>query len=162
METPQFIAIVSLASDPELQVRDKLNKSMVDQFAERMETEADLKNFVAIDVFFDGEKYWLADGHHRVEAAKKKGYDKIWAIVHQGTQNDALLAAVAINARHGLPLTRSERRRAVVTVVKRCPDQSIRSIAALVGLSHQTIIRIKNQLVQMDQFRGIPLGLLLP
>ena len=153
METPNFIDIASLVFDPELQFRGKLNKSMVDQFAERMETEDDLMKFVPVEVYFDGKTRLLADGHHRIEAAKKRGHSKIWALIHRGTQKEALLAAVSVNARHGLPLTRAERRRAAEAVVKRCVDLSTRTIADLVGISHQTVIRIKGQLVQMDQLK---------
>lgn len=153
METPEFIDISSLLIDPELQFRGKLNKSMVDQFAERMETEDDLEKFVPIDVYFDGKKYRLADGHHRIEAAKKRGHSRIWAIVHQGTLKDALLAAIATNSQHGLPLSRAERRRATESLIRCFPDYSIRRIADLVKLSPQTIMRIKNQLFQMEQLK---------
>ncbi len=46
-------------------------------------------------VFYDGEAYWLADGFHRVAAAKKLNYLTIASVIHSGTRRDAVLFSVS-------------------------------------------------------------------
>lgn len=63
------------------------------------------------------DRYWLADGHHRVAAARKAGLAEIDAIVKTGTQRDAILYACGANGRHGLPLTIADKERIVCTLL---------------------------------------------
>lgn len=56
---------------------------------------------------------WLADGFHRVAAARQAGLVDIEAIVHDGGRREALLHAVGANARHGLRRGNADKRRAV-------------------------------------------------
>ena len=149
----EFIEITSLTFEPNLQIRERLNKTAVEDFARCMNTEDDLKRFAPIEVFFDGTYNWLADGHHRVEAAKKRGHTKIWATVKRGTLDDAIWAAVIANAKQGLALTKADKKRAIIIIIKRWPDKSTRVIADAVAVSHQTVIRLKNQVVQMDHLK---------
>lgn len=41
-------------------------------------------------VCFDGEKYWLFDGYHRLEAMKSLGFNRCDVIVNRGNRRDAL------------------------------------------------------------------------
>ena len=74
--------------------------------------------FPDIIVFHDGTKYWLADGFHRVAAAKRAGVDEINTEVRQGTRRDAVLYSVGANATHGLPRKNADKRRAVLTLLQ--------------------------------------------
>lgn len=69
--------------------------------------------FPPVEVFYDGATYWLADGFHRVEAYRRRGVVEVEAHVQDGTERDALLYAVAANLRHGLRVTRADKRNAV-------------------------------------------------
>jgi hypothetical protein len=76
--------------------------------------------FPPIDLYFDGEKYWLSDGFHRVASRKRANLpgSTIAAIVHQGTRRDAVLASLGANATHGLKRSNADKRRAVMTLLR--------------------------------------------
>lgn len=69
--------------------------------------------FDPIVVFFDGGTYWLADGFHRVRAARDGGVASLAADVRQGTKRDAILYSAGANSKHGLKRTNEDKRRAV-------------------------------------------------
>src|SRR2546429_7468102 len=62
------------------QARVTLSDTIIREYAEGL-TRGDV--FPPIDVFFDGEAYWLADCFHRVKATREAGRDTISATVHQ-------------------------------------------------------------------------------
>lgn len=74
--------------------------------------------FPPLTVFYDGTDYWLADGFHRLEAAKKCGYLEIPADVRQGARRDAILYSVSANATHGLRRKNDDKKRAVDTLLQ--------------------------------------------
>src|SRR6266446_3843725 len=92
------------------QVRVTLSDIIIREYAEGL-TRGDV--FPPIDVYFDGEAYWLADGFHRVKATRAAGRDSIAATVHQGDKRAALLHAVGANEAHGHRRTDADRRHAV-------------------------------------------------
>jgi hypothetical protein len=53
---------------------------------------AQANRFPPVVVYRDGETNWLADGHHRVDAARRAGRTEILAGVRSGGQRDALLS----------------------------------------------------------------------
>ena len=57
---PEYIRL-----DGGTQPRAKIDQAVCDEYAERMKAG---EKFPPIDVFFDGEDYWLADGFHRISA----------------------------------------------------------------------------------------------
>jgi len=73
--------------------------------------------FPPVVLFTDGQEYWLADGWHRVLAARRAGLTEIAADVHTGTARDALLYSVSANSAHGLPRTNADKRRAVALLL---------------------------------------------
>ncbi len=124
MDTAQFFDIQALTFDPKLQVRVRINDEQVAQYAECMATEEDMKKFPPVEIFYDGVKYWLADGHHRRAAAEKAGHSKIWASVKSGTHDDALWAAISGNGKQGFGLTKADRQRAIILALKCFPNKS--------------------------------------
>lgn len=151
MDSAQFFDIQALTFDPELQVRVRIDDDRIAQYAECMATEEDMKAFPPVEIFYDGVKYWLADGHHRRAAAEKAGHSKIWAVVKSGTHDDALWAAITGNGKQGFGMTREDKKRAIEIAIKKWPEKSMRIIAEAVGTSPQTVMRIKDQLFQMEQ-----------
>jgi hypothetical protein len=74
--------------------------------------------FPQATVFFDGAEYWLADGFHRIIAAKSLGLTEIGADVRAGTRRDAILYAVGANSAHGLKRTNRDKRNAAMTLLR--------------------------------------------
>src|SRR5438093_4320377 len=92
------------------QVRVALSETVIREYAEAF---AQGDEFPPIEVYYDETAYWLADGFHRVQAAKRAGRDAIATSVHQGGQRDALLHALSANESHGHRRTDADRRHAV-------------------------------------------------
>ena len=92
--------------------------------------------------------YWLADGFHRVEAARKIERKTIIAEIRQGTARDAILHAVGSNAAHGLRRTQADKRRAVERLLKdpEWARWSDRKIAEAAKVDHKTVGTIRREL----------------
>lgn len=111
-----------IRTDGGTQTRAALDQTRVDEYAERM-LEGDV--FPPVDVWFDGESYWLSSGFHRLAARKQarstsqdSAFGEILATIHQGSLRDAKLHGVGQNATHGLPRTNEEKRRAVMMLLE--------------------------------------------
>jgi hypothetical protein len=105
------LSIDLIRTDGGTQVRVTENSSAIERYAEAMNRGV---IFPAIDVFYDGKDYWLADGHHRLAAYKKCGYDMIPCHIHEGDRTSALTFACHSNQEHGLPLTNADKRNIVI------------------------------------------------
>jgi hypothetical protein len=55
------VPLSAIRADKGAQPRESINTRIVAEFAQHM-TRGDV--FPALDVFFDGEVFWLGDGHH--------------------------------------------------------------------------------------------------
>jgi hypothetical protein len=100
-------------------------------------------------VFYDGSDYWLADGFHRVEAAKSLGLVEIAADIRQGTRRDAVLYSVGANTSHGLRRTNEDKRRTVMMLLN---DEEWRGwsdnrIAQLCGVSQPFVSSMRSSLI---------------
>lgn len=93
-----------------LQSRCEINEEAVQEYKVAMQGGA---TFPPITVFHDGSHYWLADGFHRLMAAKSCAHTEIEAVVHVGTMRDALMHSLGANALHGLRRTNADKRHAV-------------------------------------------------
>ena len=94
-----------------------------------------------VDVYFDGNAYWLYDGYHRVDAHSRLGKYTIQAIIHQGTQVDAQWASYSVNRGHGLKRTNEDKKRAVLASLRHANAASLSNvqIAKHVGVDEGTI-----------------------
>jgi hypothetical protein len=94
----------------ETQVRERICQETVDEYAQEMQEGA---IFPPIELVEDGILYFIADGYHRYEAAKKIDKGFIEANVRQGSVRDAILIGLSSNHNHGLRLTIDDRRKMV-------------------------------------------------
>jgi alkylated DNA repair dioxygenase AlkB len=92
------------------QARAALSDTIIHEYAEAL---ARGDTFPPIEVYFDETTYWLADGFHRVNAARIAGHTTIAAVVHAGGTREALLHAISANEEHGYRRTDADRRHAV-------------------------------------------------
>lgn len=110
-----LVELGAITADPSLQPRAELSRQLVAEYAQAM---ADGAQFPPVVLFEDRDTYWLADGFHRYEAAKKRGTEAIEAEVHEGGKRDALWYAMGANTTHGLRRTNADKRRAVETLLR--------------------------------------------
>lgn len=103
-----------IQDDPATQPREKLDDATVERYADAMAAGQQLP---PITVYHDGETYWLADGWHRREAARRLMRASIEAEVRRGTRRDAILFAAGANETHGLPRSNEDKRRAVLMLL---------------------------------------------
>jgi hypothetical protein len=98
-----------IRADGGTQSRTGLNVDVITEYSMAMMSGA---AFPPIVVYYDGTHYWLVDGFHRVAAARRIDRS-LSCIVHQGTQRDAVLASLKVNATHGLRRSAADKRQAV-------------------------------------------------
>ena len=91
--------------DLSLQTRAGTDVDTINNYAEAM---ADGASFPDVTVFTDGTHYWLADGFHRVMAAKQNGKASISADVRKGTADDAVVFGGTANNKQGKRPTRAD------------------------------------------------------
>lgn len=140
------IALADIFLDRDTQIRASVDEETIRRYFEIMVDEEARDKFPPVLFFRDKNgKLWLADGHHRVMAAIRRGFASILAVVKPGTKEDAIWAAVQANAQNGLPLGRADVRRAVIMVLGAFPKKSTTSIAEAVGCTQQYVSKIKNQ-----------------
>ena len=91
--------------DLSLQTRAGTDVDTINNYAEAM---ADGASFPDVTVFTDGTHYWLADGFHRVAAAKQNGKTSISADIRKGTADDAVVFGGTANNKQGKRPTRAD------------------------------------------------------
>ncbi|MCC6586238.1 MAG: ParB N-terminal domain-containing protein [Bryobacterales bacterium] len=138
------LPIDSLRTDGGTQPRAFISFATVDAYQDEMEAGA---KFPPINVYFDGENYWLADGFHRVRAAQQAGRDVIDATIHQGTRDDAQWHSFAANKAHGLQRTPDDKKRAVEGALRhqKAEAMSDHQIAKHVGCSRQWVSEVRSK-----------------
>ena len=104
------VKLSDIAIDGGTQQREKINNEIVAEYAEAMRCGA---KFPAVTLFFDGVRYWLADGFHRFWASKAVPALDILADVREGTKRDAQLFSAGANHTHGQHLTAGEKAKSV-------------------------------------------------
>jgi hypothetical protein len=135
-------------------MRAALDDTTVDEYYNAMLEAGGWGAFPACIVYYDGHEHWLADGFHRVAAARRlqiiPGYAILTAPcdVRAGTQRDAILYAAGANAGHGLRRTNADKQRSV-EVLLRDPEWSQwsdREIARRCAVSDRMVNGMRAQL----------------
>ena len=135
------IELKKVIADKQIQPRESICESVVDDYADRM-NEGDV--FPDVVVFYDGKKYWLADGFHRYSASKKIKKDTILATVKEGTKRDAIWYATGANAHHGNRLNNADKRKILKTILQdeEWSKNSNVSIAKHIGCSEGLVRKL--------------------
>ncbi len=108
------LSLNQITDATELQPRKEMDLDTLREYSNAWLEGAE---FPPVDVFFDGEVYWLADGFYRVRSARKANLDAIKATVRDGDKRDALLFAAGANATHGVRRTTEDKRKAVLVLL---------------------------------------------
>lgn len=132
------IAIDQIILDGGTQPRAFIDPTVVNDYSEAMVAGA---KFPPVVVFYDGEKYWLADGFHRLKAAYHEHMDMIHCEVRQGTLDDARWYSFSANKTNGLRRTNEDKQRAVQAALlhPKGAGLSNSTIAAHVGVDESTV-----------------------
>lgn len=127
------------------QSRAAMNSEVVEQYASAMGDGAEFPPVVLFANDIEGTCF-IGDGHHRVAGAIEAGLERIDAIVHVGTLDDAIDFACAANRTHGLYRSNADKRRAVSLMLERHANWSDRKIAEHCGVGHQLVGAVRGQL----------------
>ena len=143
--TIQSIPLADIA-DGGAQMRVEMKPNVVRDYAEDMANGA---IFPPVLVYHDGTDYWLGDGFHRVEAARKLEHETIEAEVLEGDARQAILHGCGSNASHGLRRTQADKRRAVERLVRdnEWSKWSDREIAKAARVDHKTVAAVRRELL---------------
>jgi hypothetical protein len=142
------IPLDAIQADPTVQQRAAgTSPEVVDGYAGAMRNGIELP---PIDVFGnDDGPFHLGDGFHRLEAYRSAhpGAIDIECKVRPGDRDDALLFACGANAQHGLPRSRSDKVKAVTTLIgsERWSGWSDREIARQCGVSHPFVAAVRRE-----------------
>lgn len=133
------LALDYLTLNPQLQARE-LKPSVVKNYLAAMRRG---EEFPPVTVVRDGnDRYYVVDGHHRVEARRQLvGIHDIAINIIPGTFTDALWHSWGVNRDHGLPRTQEAKRKAIRSALRhpRWGKESDRAIAKHIGCDHKTV-----------------------
>lgn len=141
------LPLEEIRADGQTQVRARLHRPTVAEYAEAMAERA--AAFPPLVVYFDGTDHRLADGFHRLAAARMAGLHEIECDVRPGSRRDALLFAVGANTAHGLRRSNADKQRAVRILLQDAEwsQRSDRWIAERCGVSHSMV---RDQRAQLE------------
>lgn len=145
MSNHQLLKIAKLRISNELQARQCLNKDVITDYAEALESGCLLPPVEVVDTT---AALVLVDGFHRLHAYKQLGRNEIPAVVTKGTNLDALKAALSANAHHGLQRSRQDKAKAVEMALDDFELEALsdREIAELCVVSHTFVANQRRKL----------------
>src|SRR5258708_6548944 len=108
------------------QTRAHIDDATVAEYAEAM-ARGDC--FPPVVVFQNDGDVVLADGFHRVKAARRAKLKHLLAEIRQGGRSDALRFALGANHKHGLRRTNGDKRRAIEIALAEFGELSDRLLA---------------------------------
>lgn len=132
-----------------VQVRERIDRKKVQEY------EQLIRDGVVLDplIVFRTEgphddrhpKFVLASGHHRKEAYANCGKPVAPCEIRDGGLSEALECAITSNARHGLPMTRADKRRAATLAVNDSVigERSDKQIAKMLGVAASFINEVR-------------------
>lgn len=139
----QRIEISSIIVDEKIQQREQLNEEYIVEISKEI---ADGTVLPPLDVYnIDGDLR-LADGFHRLKALIENGEHTVEINIFEGTERDAILHAIRVNAKHGLRFTNADKRKAVTTLLKEWGSLSDGQIAEICCVSQPFVSKISNEL----------------
>jgi uncharacterized ParB-like nuclease family protein len=130
------------------QTRVETNDDAINSYADEMAAGA---VFPPITVFYDGSKYWLADGFHRFLAAQRNEIPTISAEVHEGSRTDALRYALGANSTNGIYRSNADKRNAVEIALEEWPNMSNSVIAETCRVSADLVRRNRTAMEKMER-----------
>ncbi len=134
-----------------IQLREKQSEATVQEYADiyGKHPKGTLPPIVVFRTPLDDQRNLdiVADGDHRVRAARVAGLKRIEAEIRYGNHDAAVLYACGCNARHGLRRTNADKRIAVLYLLGRQPwaKKADRWIAEKCGVSHTFVANVRDE-----------------
>jgi len=140
------LAIDLIVTDAGTQMRAGTRMETVKEYTELASKEG-WTFTTPLVVFFDGERYFLADGFHRYEACMLAKRASVMADIRRGTLRDAIKFALGANQTHGLRRSNDDKRNAVLVALNDAEwgKMSNRAIGEMCGVSNVTVMSIRNE-----------------
>lgn len=141
-ESVEKVNVFTIDINDDTQPRASLDRDVIKEYAHALEHGA---VFPPVVLFFDGDRYWIGDGFHRVHATITAGKTLVRAVVETGTKRDAILHGAGANATHGLRRTNEDKRRAVRRLLEdeEWSRWSDREIARRCKVDHKTVGKLR-------------------
>ncbi|MFU8848482.1 MAG: chromosome partitioning protein ParB [Opitutales bacterium] len=133
------------------QSRVATNDEAISSYAEAMLEGA---AFPPVTVFYDGSKYWLADGFHRFLAAQRNGAELIGTEVFEGSRTDALRHALGANSTNGIYRSNADKRNACEIALEEWPNMSNAVIAELCKVSPDLVRRCRLEMEKLNRIES--------
>ena len=148
--SPQRVSIRKLRLDGGTQARAALDPVAIEDYKRRWIEGGDFPPVIAFD---DGADLWVADGFHRIQAAKAANLEQIEVEVRKGGQADAIWYSVAANQSHGLRRSPGDKQRAIRMALMHpnSTNMSDRGIADHVGCSDKTVAAVRRGTLELPQ-----------
>ena len=127
---PLLVPINELTLIPELNPRTRLCEETIIRYMESFSSLPPVR--------VQRNTYVVVDGYHRVEAAVRLGLEEIPVRVESIEDDDLRLVAGVANAQHGQPLTRTERNKLAVALVRNY-GKLREEAATLLGISASAV-----------------------
>lgn len=157
-KNPKALSVDVIRIDAETQSRCRITEDVVEDYAEVIAEANGDWPLPPIDVFHDGSEYFAADGFHRLLAAQRAHRASIPCTVHKGTARDARIFGMTANDRHGLRMSREDKRACVEWLLDQPGRRSQTQVADMAGVSRRTVATIvadrKPKSVQTSQPSG--------
>ena len=144
MPTIENIFPEDIRLDGDTQPRVKIDKAVCSEYGEQMKAG---EKFPPVDVFFDGQDNWLADGFHRIEAyVMALPGEAIECNVYKGTLQDARWHSYSVNKAHGLRRSGEDKEQVVRAALAHpaAAGRSNRQIAEHCGVDEKTVRKYRH------------------
>jgi len=145
----KLIRLSDIRIDGGTQPRTVIDEELVSEYSNCVD------DLPPITIFHDGVDNWLADGFHRFFAHNKAGKGEIRADIRTGTQRDAILFSVGVNACHGKRRSNEDKQKAVLTLLndEEWGQWSNSKIAEKCQVSHTFVNSIRKSLETVSSDR---------
>ena len=140
----------AICIDGGTQCRVVIDQPTVYNYVEHMK---DGDEFPPLETVYDGATHWLTDGFHRWHAYKILGIKEVEVKYRPGTKEDAILAALKANAKHGKTLTNEDKRNKVAMAlsIPGYAEKSNYEIAKICELSQSFVASVRDPKVKERQ-----------
>jgi len=133
------------------QARVATNDEAISSYGEAMEEGA---QFPPIVTYYDGSKYWLADGFHRFLAAQRNEYESILAEAHEGSRTDALRHSLGANSTNGIYRSSADKRNAAEIALEEWPEMSNSVLSDLCKISSDLVRKCRSEMEKENRIES--------